>query len=240
MDIRVLVVEDELYARAKIVHFLSLTQQVSEVREAVNGFEGLRILQEWSPDLMVVDIHMPHLDGLEMTSHLPPEGRPMIIFTTAYKDYALQAFEINAVDYLLKPFSFERFMISFNRTIDHISLARLHEPSSEGEAQTQVSEGSDDHLSSQQSSEEYLTHIRVEGQGRAHHILSLDRVRLIRSAGNYAEFFTRQSQSYLRRGSLKELMTRLDPQVFLRVNRSEVVRIEEIAEVFPKIGRAHV
>jgi two-component system LytT family response regulator len=222
-QIKVLVVEDELYSRAKIVHFLSLAQQVSEVREAENGAEGLQVLQTWCPDLLIADVYMPHLDGFEMISRLPKDHRPMIIFTTAYKDYALKAFEVNAIDYLLKPFSLNRFMTSFSRVISHLSLKRKLE------MEEAIEE--DDALEDEPNT--YLSHIRVEGMGRMQVIIPLRKVKMIRAAGNYSEFFT-DDTSYLRRGSLKELMTRLDPQVFIRINRSEVVRIEEIAEINPK------
>ena len=223
-QIKVLVVEDELYSRAKIVHFLSLVQHISEVKEAEHGAEGLKVLQNWSPDLLIADVHMPHLNGFEMISHLPKDRRPMIIFTTAYKDYALQAFEINAVDYLLKPFSLDRFMTSFNRVTASLSLQRQ-----------QDGEEAIDDETIEPVHNKYLSHIRVEGRGRMQIILPLRKVKMIRAAGNYSEFLT-DDTGYLRRGSLKELMTRLDPQVFIRINRSEVVKIEEIAEVSP---RAH-
>ena len=234
-QIRVLVVEDELYSRAKLVHFLMLTDQVAEVREAENGLEGLKTLASWTPDLIIADIHMPHLDGLEMIDQLEGETRPTVIFTTAYRDYALRAFEVNALDYLLKPFSFDRFMISFKRFIDHKNLMRQvgldmrHDEENHTHLPEQPSAVTEPDEQSQ-----YLAHIRVEGPGRTQKILSLSQVKLIRSSGNYAEFFVTPSDSYLRRGSLKDLMTRLDPQVFLRINRSEVVRIEEILEVSPK------
>ena len=222
-QMKVLVVEDELYSRAKIVHFLLLAQHMGEVREAENGAEGLKILQSWRPDLLIADVHMPHLDGLEMISRLPQDDVPMIIFTTAYKDYALKAFEVNAIDYLLKPFSLDRFMIAFRRVIHRITLKRQLKYEEE---ETAIGE-----LESESST--YLFHIRVEGSGRMQVILSLTDVKLIRAAGNYSEFFTHE-KSYLRRGSLKDLMTRLDPQIFIRINRSEVVRIDDIAEVSPK------
>ena len=221
-QIKVLVVEDELYSRAKIVHFLSLTQQVSEVREAENGADGLEILKTWIPDLLIADIHMPHLDGFEMIACLSKEQRPMIVFTTAYKDYALQAFEVNAIDYLLKPFSLNRFMTAFDRVISHVSLQQQF-----------VSDDETIPVDLEEESYAYLNHIRVEGTGRMQVILPLRKVKMIRAAGNYSEFFS-DDTSYLRRGSLKDLMTRLDPQVFIRINRSEVVRIEEIAEITPK------
>ena len=222
-QIKVLVVEDELYSRAKIVHFLSLTQQVNEVREAENGSEGLEFLQTWTPDLLIADVQMPHYNGFEMIARLSEDQRPLIIFTTAYKDYALQAFEVNAIDYLLKPFSLNRFMTAFERVVSVLSMKR--HPESE-----YIASGHDE---VEEQPLTYLSHIRVEGTRRNQVILTLSNVKMIRAAGNYSEFFTEEA-SYLRRGSLKDLMTRLDPQAFIRINRSEVVRIEEIAEVNPK------
>lgn len=229
--INVLIVEDELYSRAKLSHFLSLTDKVREVREAEHGLSGVNTLKSWHPDLLIVDIQMPYLNGFEVIQQLPREQRPVIIFTTAHETYALKAFEVNALDYLLKPFSLERFRRSFQRAYDQIKLVKgpLNlTPTITPMSASHQDEGSD----STASETEYLSHIRVEGPKKSQMILAIDQVMIVRALGNYAEFVT-QHTSYLRRGALKGVVARLDPREFMQINRSEVVRIEYIKEVIP-------
>lgn len=219
----VLVVEDEGHARLKLCRFLKRFSQLIQVHEASDGVEGLNICREVMPQLVIVDIQMPLIDGISLVEALVHEGSPLVVFTTAHEEYAIQAFEINAVDYLLKPFSYERFCSTMIRVNERLSLISTSDHDSCQEA---------DSIIPKENSPvgDYLTHIRVEGDMRTHHIIRLDEVLFIRAAGNYNEFFT-HGRAYLRRGTLKELLDRLNPQVFMRINRSEIIQIQEIGSV---------
>ena len=184
---------------------------------------------------------MPYLNGFELIQRIPNERRPVLIFTTAHEGYALRAFEVNALDYLLKPFSLDRFRSAFERAYEHIKLIRA--PLNKGESAQlggveSLDKGAERHddetLGATPEAESiYLQHVRVEGSKRAQVILSLDEVIMVRASGNYIELITADS-SYLRRGALKGVVARLDPRQFMQINRSEVVRIDRIKEVISK------
>ena len=216
-NIKVLVVEDEKYARDKLCRFLGMLGVELDVFEAADGGEGAELLERLSPQVLIADIHMPRVNGFSMITRLPKEDRPLIIFTTAYEEHAVRAFEVEAIDYLLKPFSFERFLIAMQRVIKRLNLIQMIDEDVEA-----------DPVEENQSS--FLSHVRVEGHQRAQIILSLSVVKVIKAAGNYIEFFT-DEESYLRRGTLKELITRLQPREFLRINRSVIIRVDAIQEV---------
>ena len=224
-SINLLIIEDEKHARDKLKHFIKQLELDSvEVREAEHGQEALHMINEQAPQVIIADIHMPHLSGLECVRKIGEESRPLVIFTTAYEEYAIKAFEVNAVDYLLKPFSFDRFSGSIKRVIDQLTLRQVAKNSQENLPTV----GEEAELSTSEIS--YVQRLRVESSSKAQTFLSLDEVHLIKSAGNYCEFFTRE-RSYLRRETLKNLEASLSPSQFLRLNRSEIVRIECIQSV---------
>jgi len=223
-QIKVLIAEDEKHARDKLKYLLSQFDLCEFIlREADDGLKAVELIQDWSPQLVIVDIHMPHINGLEVVKQLPNDNKPFVIFTTAHEEYALQAFEVEAIDYLLKPFAYDRFQKAINRVLDRISLIATKEE----ELTTDEKVGPLDADIGKNNASSYLTHIRVESTGRLQSLLSLDEVYLIKSSGNYCEFYT-SDRSYIRRGTLKDLVARLSPDSFLRLNRSEVVQINQI------------
>jgi two-component system LytT family response regulator len=229
----ILIADDEKHARDKIRHFLAwYNQDIFVIEEAENGKAIQAILNQKTFQLVIADINMPYINGLDALKTIDKEKRPLIIFTTAFEEYALDAFEVDAVDYLLKPFAFDRFQMALQRALERLSWQEQKDVSDSDVKQSEQ----DNPLDTKQNQEfkdtreTYLTHIRVEGTGRSKLVISLDNVYLIKSAGNYCEFFTTE-KSYLRRGTLKNLMSRLSPQVFLRLNRSEVVKIQEIKNI---------
>lgn len=222
--IKVLIAEDEKHARDKLKYLLSQFDLCEFIlREADDGLKAVELIQDWSPQLIIVDIHMPHINGLEVVKQLSNDNKPLVIFTTAYEAYALEAFEVEAIDYLLKPFACDRFQKAINRALARINLItyKEEEPNSDEEIEPVDTDLGKNNTNS------YLTHIRVESTGRLQSLLSLDEVYLIKSSGNYCEFYT-SDRSYIRRGTLKELVARLSPDSFLRLNRSEVVQIDQI------------
>jgi len=122
--IRVLLVDDEPLARQMLREMLQTDQQVTIVGESVNGVEALAAIREHAPDLLFLDVQMPELGGFEVLSALEKDEIPNIIFVTAYDQYAVRAFEVNALDYLLKPFDQERFDAAWQRAKNHILQER--------------------------------------------------------------------------------------------------------------------
>jgi two-component system LytT family response regulator len=225
-QIKVLIAEDEKHARDKLKYLLSQFDLCEFIlREADDGLKAVELIQDWSPQLIIVDIHMPHINGLEVVKQLSNDNKPLVIFTTAYEAYALEAFEVEAIDYLLKPFAYDRLHKAINRVLDRINLLASKEEESNTNEKVQSLTGLDKNKTSS-----YLTYIRVESTGRLQSLLSLNEVYLIKSSGNYCEFYT-SDRSYIRRGTLKDLVARLSPDLFLRLNRSEVVQINQINSV---------
>lgn len=215
-SLKILIVDDEKHARDKIKHFITRfnTQSHHELAEAEDGLKALELIKSWQPQVVVADVDMPHLNGLEMVKKLPKHKKPFVVFTTAYEEYALEAFEVEAVDYLLKPFAYDRFEQSIGRVLTRIDLLKS---TSEEQSETE--------------DQQYLTHIRVEGRGKLQSLLALEQIHWIKASGNYCEFYTEEDRSFIRRGTLKELIARLSPEVFLRLNRSQVVQIAQIKSV---------
>ena len=123
MDIKCILIDDERLARDVVKTYIADYENISIVAECKNGFEGIKAIQELKPDLVFLDIQMPKINGFEMLELL--EDPPAIIFTTAFDQYAIKAFEINAVDYLLKPFSKDRFNEAVSRMASRISSGQV-------------------------------------------------------------------------------------------------------------------
>ena len=230
-QINILIADDEKHARDKIRHFLAwYNQGTFLIEEAENGKGVQDLLNEHSYHLVIADINMPYINGLDALKAIEIDRRPLIIFTTAFEEYALEAFEIDAVDYLLKPFAFDRFQMALSRALKRLNWQDQKEVQQFNGMQNDLNLLYSDRKSDSEISDSYLTHIRVEGAGRSKFVIALDQVHLIKSAGNYCEFFTSE-KSYLRRGTLKDLVNRLSPSSFLRLNRSEIVKITEIKNI---------
>jgi len=124
--LRTIIVEDEELARNLMKSFLSGNDKIEIIAECENGFEGVKMINELKPDLVFLDIQMPKITGFELLELL--DHKPQIIFATAYDQYAIKAFEYNAADYLLKPYSFQRFVQSVNKFLDYYSQKNAFEP----------------------------------------------------------------------------------------------------------------
>lgn len=184
------------------------------VGNAVNGRQALALSEELAPDIVFLDIQMPGLNGLQVAEALDPEIR--IVFVTAFDDYAVQAFDAAAVDYLLKPVAEERLAVTVSRlqetstAVDRDTLTRVIK---------QLSGGNDGR---------YLKWLRSQ-QGASTQLIPVDSVVYFQADHKYTSVVT-ASQTHLVRSSIKELQAELDPQVFWRVHRGVIVRVAEILE----------
>jgi two-component system LytT family response regulator len=213
--LRVIIVDDEPLARAVVREYLGGHQDVEIVAECGNGFDAVKAVSELSPDLMFLDVQMPKLDGFEVLELL---GRSVpVIFTTAYDKYALQAFEVHAVDYLLKPFSDERFAEALSR-----ARARLAGPE---EDRTDVEGLVTDARSRQKPVERIL--IR---DGAQVHVIPVDRLDYVEAQDDYVSFVA-DGKSYLKDQTMAAVDASLDPSRFVRIHRSYLLNIERIARV---------
>jgi two-component system LytT family response regulator len=214
--IHAVVADDEALARVKLRQLLSEERGVEVVGEAANADETFELVRETKPQVVFLDIHMPGMDGLDIAAELslgkdaPP---PHIIFTTAHDQYALRAFEVHAVDYLLKPFTRERLTSAVDRARKQISL--------DGQQTSAIGTGA--------GSGRYATRIVFKSRGRIV-FLPLSDVRWISAEENYVRIRT-ATETHLLRETMARLQEKLDPEVFLRIHRSSIVNLQFVKEV---------
>jgi two-component system LytT family response regulator len=214
--LRVVVVDDEPLARAVVREFLGTHPGVEIVAECANGFEAVKAVTELSPDLLFLDVQMPKLSGFEVLELL---GREVpVIFTTAYDQYALRAFEVHAVDYLLKPFSEDRFAEALSRARE-----RLHARAQGG------SEPEVDALTEAVRSRGPLERVLIR-DGAQVHVLPVDRIDYVEAQDDYVAFAA-DGRQYLKDQTLAAVETLLDPARFVRIHRSYLLNIERISRV---------
>ena len=230
--IRALIVDDEPLARSGIRLLLRRHTDVEVVGECGNGYEAVESIQELRPDLVFLDVQMPGLDGFGVVEALGPAAMPAIIFVTAYDQYALRAFRVHAVDYLLKPVEKKSFE-------EALARARTRLGGSVGEVvRSQLAElmdayrksrGDEVHLASPQG--RYLQRLQVKENGRVL-FLKMETIDWFEAADNYVEVHA-GSRKYLVRGTMNELEQRLDPQMFARIHRRTIVNLERVKHVAP-------
>jgi len=219
--IRALIVDDEAPARRKLRELLGREADFEIVAEAADGVEAIEAIRTARPDVVFLDIQMPRLDGFGVVQEVGVEAMPLVVFVTAYDEHALRAFEVQALDYLLKPFAPSRFQKLLERVRRQL-----------GQDRGDLAQRIDRLLAAVRPPASTLRQILVErGEGRQA-LLAVHEIDLIRAEGNYLRFFS-NGDEYRRRGTLRDLEERLDPQQFERLNRSEIARLEAIRELQP-------
>lgn len=213
--IRAAVVDDEPPARRKLLHLLSSERGFTPAGEAGTAAEAIDLLRRTCPDVVFLDIQLPDASGFEVVSALLPDQCPRIVFVTAYDDFALKAFEVHAMDYLLKPVEPSRFSATLRR------LRSLGEPAGR----------MDQLLASLKKGTQYARRLLIQDNDRSI-FLEVHRIDWIEAARNYACIHS-GPRTYILRSSLDSLGVKLDPVNFRRISRSEIVNVERIAEVRP-------
>ena len=219
--IRVLVVDDEAPARLRLVDLLKKDPQVGTVLEAVNGKAAVEIIGREALDLVFLDVQMPELDGLQVVESVGAAAMPLTVFVTAYDMHAIRAFEANALDYLLKPFSDERWEDTLARVKTRHNELKLREF---GRSVLRM-------LATRSQAGRYLDRLVVKGGGTTRFIPVVD-VDWIEGAGVYVNLHV-GGKELLYRSALNELAGRLDPLRFVRVHRSFIVNVDSILELQP-------
>jgi two-component system LytT family response regulator len=219
--IRALVVDDEPLARELIREMLATDSEVEVVGECANGREAIEAIKASSPDLVFLDIQMPELGGFELLESLDPNTTPYVIFVTAYDQYAVRAFEVHALDYLLKPFDRERFEVAWQRAKAQLKLDRTSRRDQDIIAL----------LEELKAGPRYLERLVIKNGGRVF-FLHVQDVYCIEAEGNYVRVYDNQ-KGYLLRETISSLEEQLDPKQFLRIHRSAIVKIDRIKEMQP-------
>jgi two-component system LytT family response regulator len=211
--IRAIIIDDERLARNELKKLLAEHPEVEIVAEAANAVEGLEKIEQMNPDLIFLDIQMPGKTGFEMLEEI--DRAPQVIFTTAYDDYAIKAFEVNALDYLLKP-------IDHGRLAD--ALQKIHSGSDK-----QVNFGAADHAHRTLLSENDQVFVK---DGERCWFVRLNEIRLFESIGNYARVYFGNNKPLILK-SLNALEERLDEKIFFRANRKHIVNLRLIDKIEP-------
>jgi two-component system, LytTR family, response regulator len=219
--LRVMVIDDEGPARRKLCRLLVAEPDVEVIGECSNGAEAVEAIQRLRPELIFLDVQMPGLDGFGVLAELKLEPLPQVVFVTAHDEFALRAFEVHALDYLLKPFDPDRFSKVLTR------------------ARAQLQRNGPDELEAQmrkllaelRREQPYLERLLIEQDGRAFFLL-VARIRWVEAARNYVNVHADEA-AYLLRGTLEGLAKKLDPAKFVRVNRSQLVNLDYIRELQP-------
>jgi two-component system LytT family response regulator len=245
--ITTLVCDDEPDAREGIIELLRADPDIALVGEARNGAEATVAIKRLIPDLVFLDVQMPKLDGVGVLSQVTPVVRPpVVVFVTAYDEYALRAFELHALDYLLKPFSDARFRDALAAAKARVRERRACALGMEIAALLQPSRPTSPAVGPDRretdggalTNRSYLEHLMVRIGGKVN-LVRVDDVDWIEADDYYAKLHV-SGRTYLIRQTMQQLETRLDPHQFVRVHRSAIVRIDRLRTLEPYIKGSHV
>ncbi|NLR80045.1 LytR/AlgR family response regulator transcription factor [Chitinophaga eiseniae] len=219
--IKAVIIDDEPLAREVVKEYLLNFPQIQVVQECNDGFEGLKAIQQQQPDIIFLDIQMPKITGFEMLELV--ENMPAVIFTTAFEEHAIRAFEVHAVDYLLKPFSSERFDKAVQKWLDQYqvtpaSTAALLETAAANPVQSN------------------RVVIKINGKIK---IIPVQDIHYIEAADDYVKIFT-QEGSFLKNKTMSFFEKMLDPQQFTRVHRSYILNVNQVTRIDPYEKENHL
>lgn len=245
MPMRVLIVDDEPIARRRISRLLKLEDDVEVIDEVGNGTDAVTAIREQHPDLVFLDVQMPDMDGFGVVSSLDPDAMPAVVFVTAYNEYAVKAFDVNAVDYLLKPFDPERFRAAFNRARSNLEQkssaeagrrikALLEEVLGEERAHAIAAGTAGNGAPAAPASvprARYLDRLMVKHDGRVFFVKVAD-VDWFEASGNYVRIHAGRA-SHLIRETMHGIESQLDPNQFARIHRAVIVNLDRIRELQP-------
>jgi len=215
MTLRTILIDDEQPARDVVKHYLKDFSEIEIIAEVADGFSGLKAMQEMKPDLVFLDVQMPKLTGLELLELL--DQPPLIIFSTAYDQYAIKAFEMNAIDYLLKPYSKERFSQAVQKAI--------------GQSGNKISPAQPVHdlVKTLEESPEFLQRIAVKSRHKVS-VIPVDEIIFLEAEGDYVMIHTKDAK-HLKEKTMKYFESHLDPSHYIRIHRSYIVNAKFIDRI---------
>ena len=227
--IRTLVVDDEPMARERVLSLLKQEDDFEVIGECADGTQAVSVIQHQSPDLVFLDVQMPGCSGFDVIQNVGADRMPTVVFVTAYDEYALRAFEVHALDYLLKPFGKDRFQETLKHAREALDRRRA------GDLGRRLLALVHDIKPGQQ---ERLDRLVVKSGGRVF-FLRTDEIDWIEAAGNYVRLHL-GDESHLFRETMNHMETRLDARRFARIHRSRIVNIERIRELQPWFNGEYV
>jgi two-component system LytT family response regulator len=212
--IKTLIIDDESLARDLLRHYLSKDERVEIVGECSNGFEGVLAIQELNPDLIFLDIQMPKITGFEMLELVPDP--PVIIFSTAYDQYAIRAFEANAIDYLLKPYPSERVTAALNKAVEKLKTKSI-DPEINRLIKTHDEESG------------ILNRVVVKA-GRKIQVIPVESIHYIESQDDFVMIYCNEGH-FMKQKTMKFFEEHLDANQFVRIHRSYLLNLSHISEI---------
>jgi two-component system, LytTR family, response regulator len=221
--IRTLIVDDEPAAREGMRHLLAADPEIVLAGECSNGREAVAAIRDTSPDLAFLDVQMPELDGFGVLREVGVERAPAVVFVTAFDQYALRAFDVHAIDYLLKPFTDDRFRQSLDRAKQLVRQGRLGDLSRKLAALLDNDEST--------SAQRYLDRLVVKSGGKVT-LLPVGEIEWIDAEGDYVRIHVGKTWHLLRE-TMKNLEDQLDAARFVRIHRSTIVNLEKVKELQP-------
>lgn len=222
--IRIVIIDDETPAREIIKHYLKEVEDVEIIEECADGFSGLKSISVMKPDLVFLDIQMPRLTGIELAEVLTE--KPEIIFTTAYDQFAIRAFELNAVDYLMKPFPKRRFLDAVKKAIDKIRSGQGNKEAAS-------------HLLSKKPEISAPVNRVVVRKGNAINLIPVEHIKYVEAEDDYVMIHHAEGKA-LKQQTMKFYEKNLPKADFVRIHRSYIVRVEEINRIEPYGKDNHV
>lgn len=213
--IRTIIIDDEQPARDLLLHYLSKFPEFDLVAEASDGFKGIQVIQEYKPEVIFLDIQMPKLTGFEMLELIDP--KPLIVFSTAYDQFAIKAFEMNAVDYLLKPYSKDRFSQAIEKIKEKLSKNESHAVESQKLIQ------------SIDESTEMINRIAVRTAQKIQ-VIPVKDIHYLEAADDYVMIHTADGR-YLKEKTMKYFESHLDHHQFVRIHRSYILNMTEMNKI---------
>jgi two-component system LytT family response regulator len=229
--ITAVIIDDEPLARKRILDLLLREDDIEVLAECSDGFAAIETILQQDPDLLFLDVQMPEMDGFKMVSKLPKENLPVIIFVTAYDQFAIKAFEVHALDYLLKPFDDERFSQAIDRARIQIRQRTTNEFSEKLLNLVDSQGGSSTSHTGPRESPQRITRFAIRELGETI-LVKAEKVDYIEGEGVYVRLHL-DAKSYLIRERLTDLENRLDPNTFFRIHRSTIVNLERIKKLVP-------
>ena len=233
-SIRAIIVDDEELSRDVIRAFLKDQDNIEVIAECSNGLDTLQTIVDTRPDLVFLDIQMPDLNGFQVIKELPADIKPLYIFVTAYDKYALHAFDVSAIDYLLKPFTQERFNTAVAKAVSQILNSRQSEFNKAVENLLVIYSD----LKLKDLKKEYLNRILVR-ENKKIFLVPLREVYCLEASGDYVRLHLK-NKNHLINDSLNNLETKLNPDQFTRIHRSAIINKEMIKEFIPHFNGEYI
>ncbi|HEX8255404.1 MAG TPA: LytTR family transcriptional regulator DNA-binding domain-containing protein [Thermoanaerobaculia bacterium] len=222
MKVRTVIVDDMPLARGRLRRHLASDPEIELVGEARNGKEAIELIERLAPDLLFLDVQMPEVGGFEVLESVGPDAVPAVVFVTAYDEFALRAFDVHALDYLLKPFDAERLATAVMRAKKQLAASQP----TNAQLTTLLDE--------LRGAGKYVTRFAVRSRERLLFVAT-DDIESVEGAGNYVRLHTGDA-SHLLRDRLSAIETKLDPELFVRVHRSTIVNVNRIREMRPLVN----